>query len=57
MLIENGSIMENQNELRVTISIGATIIQEEDTVETLIKRADKMLYRSKEEGRNRVTTG
>jgi diguanylate cyclase (GGDEF)-like protein/PAS domain S-box-containing protein len=57
MLIENGSIMENQNELRVTISIGATIIREEDTVETLIKRADKMLYRSKEEGRNRVTTG
>lgn len=57
MLIENGSVIDNQNVLNVTISIGATMIQEDDTVETLIKRADKMLYRSKEEGRNRVTMG
>ena len=57
MLIENGSVIDNQNVLSVTISIGATMIREDDTVETLIKRADKMLYRSKEEGRNRVTMG
>lgn len=55
MLIENGSILENQKELRVTISIGATMIQKEDTVETMMKRADKLLYQSKERGRNRVT--
>lgn len=41
--------------LRVTISLGATLARETDTVETLIKRADRLMYQSKQAGRNCVT--
>lgn len=40
----------------VTISIGlASRLSDDDTPETLLKRADVALYRAKSEGRNRVT--
>jgi diguanylate cyclase (GGDEF)-like protein/PAS domain S-box-containing protein len=41
--------------LRVTISLGATLASKDDTVETIIKRADRLMYRSKKAGRNCVT--
>ncbi|EQB34392.1 hypothetical protein M947_10955 [Sulfurimonas hongkongensis] len=37
-----------------TISIGVTEVKQEDTFTTLIQRADKNLYKAKEDGRNRV---
>jgi two-component system cell cycle response regulator len=41
--------------LRVTASVGlATLEQNDDTIEMLLKRADKALYAAKREGRNRV---
>jgi diguanylate cyclase (GGDEF)-like protein len=55
MLVESGVLNSNGKEVRVTISMGATLINEEDTVESILKRADELLYKSKEEGRNRVT--
>ena len=57
MLIESTVLRTGDKELNVTISIGATLVKEEDTVETIIKRADVLLYKSKENGRNRVTVG
>lgn len=39
---------------QITASFGVTQIHEDDTIETLLKRADKMLYISKAKGRNRV---
>jgi diguanylate cyclase (GGDEF)-like protein len=40
--------------LSVTVSIGCTSHQANDSYETLFKRADQALYRAKESGRNRV---
>ena len=39
---------------KVTVSIGVTEIDESDTFNTVIKRADDALYQAKENGRNRV---
>jgi diguanylate cyclase (GGDEF)-like protein len=43
--------------LTVTVSIGGTLLLPEDTPESFIGRADKLMYRSKQAGRNRVTIG
>lgn len=40
---------------QVTISIGVTGLQENDTLDGLVERADKFLYASKHQGRNRVS--
>ena len=39
----------------VTVSIGGAWYREEEPAEAFVDRADRSLYRSKEEGRNRVT--
>lgn len=41
--------------LSVTLSIGATLADVDDTAETLVARADELLYASKAAGRDRVT--
>jgi diguanylate cyclase (GGDEF)-like protein len=43
--------------LAVTMSIGATLLRPDDTHDSFVARADALMYRSKEEGRNRVTIG
>ncbi|WP_367606117.1 diguanylate cyclase [Legionella sp. W05-934-2] len=40
---------------KVTISIGVTEVQKDDTDDTIFKRADEYLYYSKDHGRNKVT--
>ncbi len=54
-LIEQSYIIHNGEKLQVTISIGATLITKQDTIDTLVKRADDNLYKSKADGRNRLT--
>jgi len=55
-LIESSYIIHDDSKLFVTISIGATLIRNNDTIESLIKRADTLMYRSKAAGRNCLTT-
>ena len=57
MLVENAYLMHDQDKLQVTISMGATMAQRDDTLESLCKRADNLLYKSKSAGRNRFTIG
>jgi diguanylate cyclase (GGDEF)-like protein/PAS domain S-box-containing protein len=54
-LVESSAIATSNGRERVTVSIGATLIRPEDTVETLIRRVDELMYCSKRAGRNRVT--
>jgi diguanylate cyclase (GGDEF)-like protein/PAS domain S-box-containing protein len=56
-LVESGGVTENGADLHTTISIGATIATGRDTLQSLLERADKLMYQSKESGRNRVTIG
>jgi diguanylate cyclase (GGDEF)-like protein/PAS domain S-box-containing protein len=57
LLIENSYIIHENEKLCVTISIGATLVNEKDTIDSLIKRADTLLYKSKAAGRNCLTIG
>lgn len=40
--------------VKVTVSIGATAIADEDTLKTMLNRADHALYQAKDQGRNQV---
>jgi diguanylate cyclase (GGDEF)-like protein/PAS domain S-box-containing protein len=57
MLIENSSLRKEKENLQVTCSMGITEVRKSDTIETLIKRADELMYISKATGRNKVTVG
>jgi diguanylate cyclase (GGDEF)-like protein/PAS domain S-box-containing protein len=56
-MVAASHIMVGGETLRVTISLGATLVTGDDTSESLVKRADELMYRSKQTGRNRVTLG
>jgi len=56
-IVENTGIRSQDKALKVTISIGATMARTDDSLESIMKRADDLLYVSKESGRNQVTTG
>lgn len=57
LLVEASYLAHDSEKLHVTISIGATLVKEGDTIATLINRADSLLYQSKNSGRNRLTKG
>ena len=57
VLIEQCQMMISDQPLRVTISLGATLALESDTIESLVKRSDELMYQSKQANRNRVTVG
>ena len=56
MLVENSWIQKGEVQVRVTISVGATMALRSETPDDLVDRADALMYASKRAGRNRVTT-
>lgn len=54
-LVAASTISVGGERLGVTLSMGATLADLSDTVETLVERADAAMYASKSEGRDRLT--
>ena len=57
MLVEKSELRLSSGALHVTISLGCTCIREGDDPVSLVRRADELMYKSKANGRNRVTLG
>ena len=57
VFIEKSFIMVETQKVAVTVSIGASFAQKEETLESIIKRVDLLLYESKQNGRNKITFG
>jgi diguanylate cyclase (GGDEF)-like protein len=55
-LIENNETLQGLVDSPVTASFGVTAIKEGDNIDVIFKRADRALYQSKADGKNRVTT-
>jgi diguanylate cyclase (GGDEF)-like protein/PAS domain S-box-containing protein len=56
-LIEQSGVAHDKEFIRATVSVGATMVKPDDTGESLVDRADRLMYEAKESGRNRVTLG
>lgn len=56
LLIAEGFIYSGTKRVSVTVSIGAAMIEEGDSAESLTDRADRRMYASKLSGRDRVTS-
>jgi diguanylate cyclase (GGDEF)-like protein/PAS domain S-box-containing protein len=55
-LVEKTSRDTSKGKIAVTISVGAYLCDSQDTLETVVKSADELMYVSKNQGRNRVTS-
>ncbi len=56
-LVAASPLRHDEEEVRVTVSVGAATAREDDSVASLVERADALMYRSKAAGRDRVTAG
>jgi len=52
--IENHTIAYGMEILKITASLGVSTLRDNDTVESLVQRADKAMYKAKRKGRNQV---
>lgn len=57
VVVRNAWLEIDGERLSVTISIGGACPGEKDSPEQILRRADSMMYKSKQEGRDRVTIG
>lgn len=54
-LVQSTDINYNGTSLHVTVSVGVTNAKVDDTIESIIERADHLMYSSKNNGKNRVS--
>ncbi len=53
-VVRDNKIVDRGRQISVTVSAGATMLRETDTVDTFLSRADDALYQAKNRGRDRV---
>jgi len=56
-LVGESFIQVDEKRVQVTISIGATMVLDNDSITTLLQRAYFLMYQSKAAGKNRLTQG
>jgi len=56
-MVHETLVATEESRLQVTISLGATMALTGDTAESVVARADALMYQSKRDGRDRVTVG
>jgi len=49
--------LPDRSDVYATISIGGTLVLGSDTIDSVVDRADRLMYQSKANGRNRITLG
>ncbi|MBN2400345.1 MAG: sensor domain-containing diguanylate cyclase [Candidatus Aminicenantes bacterium] len=57
LLVEKSFFWKNEKPILVTLSGGATLARPEDTVQSLVERADRLMYQSKRAGKNTIRCG
>lgn len=57
VLIANSVIRTKGHDIQVTVSLGATMALQDDNFVSILDRADRLMYNSKSQGRNQVTSG
>ena len=57
VMLNASSVPVDGNRIRITASLGATLARDGDTSDILIKRADSLMYKSKQKGGSQVTLG
>lgn len=55
LLVAHSWTDKEETHINVTISVGGTLARSGETPKEAVERADRLMYRSKEEGRNRCT--
>jgi len=56
-LIKTSSVYDEGHEISVTVSMGLTLPKESDTKESIIERADSLMYKAKKQGKDRFVFG
>ncbi|MGB3976449.1 MAG: diguanylate cyclase [bacterium] len=56
-IVQSAYLTLDDENISVSVSLGATLSRHDDTLESVLKRVDTLMYDSKENGRNQYTLG
>ena len=56
-LVHGSVVSVKDKRIKVSISVGGSLARGDDTQKSLLKRIDTFMYKSKEQGKDKVTIG